>query len=389
MKKPSVSEGPGRNIGSSERRNIRIVLTGTDPNRPKGGIGIAMAGYRKALDERDLFYGLVPTFNAASPVGKWWPWLKAFSSIRSFIRKGQYEGQKIVVFAHAGPWVSILRESMILLWARICGAQTMMQLHSPHIDRYLDRWLGRALLRVAFLPVDSLCVLTPWWQRRLTEANFPRSIVIPNPLPPESERVAKKKILEFDKQPKASKQDADLRVLAMTRLTRGKSVHTVIEALPLLPENVHLLVAGSGSERSALESLAERLGVSNRVRFTGWVSGAKKSKLLEETDIFCLPSRADSFGMGFVEAMSFGKPVVAADSRAIADIVVAGKTGLLVGIEDPVDVAKAILVLKDPALRFRMGEAGITRVLKNFSSSIVGARIEAAAVSLVNGYEAV
>ena len=362
---------------------LAIILTGTDPEQVKGGIGSAVAGYRHALTERGLFGGLIPTFKSGSINGKWWPWIKAIPTLYKTIRRLRKDGRKVVVYGHAGPRFSMFRESLILLWARLWGARTMLQLHTPHIDRYLDKAYARLLMRAAFLPVDRVTVLSPWWQSRLSTGGFGATVVIPNPLSHDLEIVASRKQAQGSVAASADKPREKLTVLAMARLTRGKGVHVAVEALKYLPEHVVLRVAGDGPELTRLKALARSLGVSHRAQFLGWVSGEEKIRELEEADVFCAPSKADAFSMSVIEALSHGLPVVTVRSRAIIDLVKDGETGFVVEVDDTQAVARAIRGLDESGNRARMGAAAAKWVMKHLSADVVGKRIEEAAVRVV------
>ena len=382
---------------------MAVILTGTDPDNASSGIGSAVAGYRQALIVRGLFGGLIPTFKSGQFSGKWWPWLKAIPVLFQTIRGLKKQGTTVVVFGHAGPHISMARESLILLWARLCGARTMLQLHSAHVDRYLNRTITRWLMRAAFMPVERVAVLSPWWLRRLSESGFYGAVVIPNALPEDLESVAHRK--QGHEGSKASTRQAErqLNVLAMARLTRGKGVHIAIEALKYLPTHFVLHIAGDGPERTKLGELAQSLGVAERVKFLGWVSDQEKHRVMDAADVFCLPSRADSFGMVFVEAMAHGKPVITVSSRAISEVVVSGETGLIVDADDfesPVRrserrwdgytteiwakaIAKAIEDMEQLSVRTHMGAAGVEWVLTKFGADVIGKKIEEVAYEIV------
>ncbi len=362
-----------------------VILTGTDPATIKGGIGTAVAGYRHALIQCGVFGGLIPTFEAGSASGKWLPWLRALPALRRSIRGLRRQGRDVVVYGHAGPRLSLLRESLVLLWARANGARTMLQLHTPHMDRYMDKPWVRILLRIAFLPVDQVTVLSPWWQRRLTEGGFPGTVVVPNPLSAELEATAQRTLASAET--REDKLDAGDRVviLAMARLTRGKGIHTAVEALAHLPERFRLRVAGDGPEMQNLKDLAVELGVADRAHFLGWVSGAEKERQLSEADLFCAPSKADAFSMSMIEALCHGLPVVSVRSRAIGDLVQNGETGYLVEPDDAAGVAGAISAVARPAVRAEMGRAAAGRMLSDLSGAVVGRRIEQAANTLSDG----
>jgi glycosyltransferase involved in cell wall biosynthesis len=166
------------------------------------------------------------------------------------------------------------------------------------------------------------------------------------------------------------------RVLFVGRLVERKGVHVLLEALARLsgdPE-VQLDIVGDGPEGESLRDLADRLRIRRRVRFHGFVSSETLQAYLQCCDCLALPAvpdrKGDVEGLGVVllEAMSFGKPVIASAAGGIPDIVEHMRSGLLVEPGDPVQLAGAIdLYRRDATLRRTLAVAGRARVEERFS----------------------
>ncbi len=350
---------------------LTLILTGTDPSSRRGGIGFALPGYLRALDCAGIIWRSIPTYHPCASGGKWKPWLKAFPRLAREIFASRRRGKSVVVYSHAGAGVSLVREFFILLLSQACGALTIIQLHALDVHEYLKHSVKCRFLRLAVSPAQALAILTPWWQKLLASSGLNKSLfIIPNPLPVDWERRA-----QMRRHPKPNPDRIVL--LSLTRLVRGKGVDAVIEAMPFLPSEFELIVAGEGPQRPALQRRVQALGMENRVRFTGWVSGKDKQCLFDEADIFVLPTRYDSFGMGFLEAMANGLPVVAAEWGAIPDVVPHGRCGILVKKVEPQALAQAVLALHDLQARRRMGEEAKRWVLERFSAEMVGREIAA------------
>jgi glycosyltransferase involved in cell wall biosynthesis len=75
----------------------------------------------------------------------------------------------------------------------------------------------------------------------------------------------------------------------------------------------------------------------------GWINYEQKKTLFAEHQIFLLPSRYDSFGMGFVEAMAYGLPVVALNFQATPDVVINNQTGILCEPDNLQELAAAVM----------------------------------------------
>ena len=152
-------------------------------------------------------------------------------------------------------------------------------------------------------------------------------------------------------------------------LTAEKCVGAAVAAVGQVP-GAHLLVAGDGPERPALEVQAAR-DAPGRVRFVGVVAGAGPA--LAAADAVVLPSRTEGLPGVLIEAGLSGLPVVATAVGGVAEIVAGGETGVLVPPGD-VDALAAglrrVLGPDGPAL----GRAGRERCLARFEMGVIGAR---------------
>jgi glycosyltransferase involved in cell wall biosynthesis len=132
-------------------------------------------------------------------------------------------------------------------------------------------------------------------------------------------------------------------------------------------KKVTLLVVGSGDAESALKSKAENCGDPGAFLFVGNISDSDLLWCYRNCSAFALLSEGEGFGLVFLEAMSQGKPCVATNADAAAELVKDGVTGTLVPPRDPAAAAAALREILDnePAAR-RMGEEGRRRIHQNF-----------------------
>ena len=111
------------------------------------------------------------------------------------------------------------------------------------------------------------------------------------------------------------------------------------------------------------------------MRFHGEVSQAELSRLYDSCDLFVAPSLYESFGLIYLEAMAWGKPVIACNSGGVGEVVIHGETGILVPPADSAALAGAILrILSDNDLARRLGDSGRQRYLESFTSSAMAER---------------
>ena len=145
-------------------------------------------------------------------------------------------------------------------------------------------------------------------------------------------------------------------VLALGRLHRNKAFDVLVRALPHLP-GVHAVIAGEGPERPALEELARRAGVSDRLHLLGWRTDT--AALLAAADLLVCPSRHEPLGNVIIEAFSAARPVVAATADGPRELITPGETGILVPLEAPAALAGGIgAVLENESLAARLAAGG-------------------------------
>lgn len=162
-------------------------------------------------------------------------------------------------------------------------------------------------------------------------------------------------------------------VLTISRLEERYKGHDVmLRAFSLVLSKIpdaQWVVIGEGSLRPGLEQLARSYRVDRAVSFLGAVDDEQRDVWLRRADVFAMPSRlpaggfaGEGFGIVYLEAGAFAKPVVAGNVGGALDAVLDGETGMLVDPLDPLAVAEAVTrLLQDGALARRLGEAGQAR----------------------------
>lgn len=151
-------------------------------------------------------------------------------------------------------------------------------------------------------------------------------------------------------------------IVFVGRLEKMKGIDTLLHAFAQLKmENGKLKIIGDGSQRKNLESLAKKLGVADRVTFTGYLPTGELEKEYARAQIFCGLSRSEAYGNVFLEAQAAGCAVIGTSVGGIPDIIEHERSGLLVPPNDPKAAAKALTtLLEDDRLRDRLRESGMS-----------------------------
>ena len=159
------------------------------------------------------------------------------------------------------------------------------------------------------------------------------------------------------------------RLLSVGRIVHQKGLDLAMHALGGLKGfDWEWRIAGDGPQMAALQSLAQELGIEDRVFFLGWQAREQILESYRQANLFLFPSRHEGMPNAILEAMASGLPVIATCIAGNEELVVEGETGFLVPPEDVEALQDALKkILSDPALRQQMGGASRRRVEANYS----------------------
>jgi len=175
----------------------------------------------------------------------------------------------------------------------------------------------------------------------LPEIDPARLVVVPNTLDPD---------FALPKAPHPRPINNDLRILSVGRLTTvdvEKGFESMIRAMPLIQQHLPkatLRIVGGGDDLDRLRKLAREIDPSGAITFLGHIDDSALRAEYASCDIFALPSRKEGFGLVYLEAMSFGKPCIAARAGGAPEVVTE-EVGALVDYDDRKDIAEACLRL--------------------------------------------
>ncbi len=158
-------------------------------------------------------------------------------------------------------------------------------------------------------------------------------------------------------------------VLLVGRLVYEKGFQLALDALPAVVEhveNVRFLVAGSGTHEAALKEQAERLGLTGRGTFLGWIGDDVLHSLYAIADLCVVPSIYEPFGLVALEAMASGCPCIVADTGGLREVVPVGeRVGLRFNGGDAEHLGVMIeRLLVDETLRDRLVAEASEHVLR-------------------------
>lgn len=159
-------------------------------------------------------------------------------------------------------------------------------------------------------------------------------------------------------------------VLGLGRLADQKGFDVLLDAAPDVLRAIsstQFILAGDGPRRAELEGQARRLGVSARVRFTGFRRDT--ADLFAAAAVVAAPSRYESSGLVVLEAMIAGRPVVASDLSVLREAIDDGETGIIVPLNAERLSAALVSLLRNPDRRCAMGKLARARALQRFDAT--------------------
>jgi glycosyltransferase involved in cell wall biosynthesis len=277
------------------------------------------------------------------------------------------QGGRVAVHAHVtvrGFW----RDAALLAPAIAARCPALVELHGSGFERFYDEcdsMVGRPAIR--WLLEHAAGVLAPteslrsWVRATAREANV---VALPNP-------VATEPLVKDPCRPNL--------VLFLGHMAPDKGVFDLLEAVAaarVAVPDLRLVCAGDG-DRIAVARHAERLGIAEAVKFTGWVGPSGKRALFESAALLAAPCYDAALPVSLLEAMAAGVPVVAAKVGGIPELIVDGVSGFLVAPGDSASLGRVLKkLLTEPELGARIGVAGRESIRLRHSPERVLARLE-------------
>lgn len=237
--------------------------------------------------------------------------------------------------------------------AKILGVKILSITHLDNKYHYLKK-------------CDYVIALTKQLSDSLTDKGFPKDRIfrLPNMVHFPKTEISKVKLGK-----------ASLTIGAIGRLVKEKGFDYLIEAVAILKKrgiDVRLRIAGEGEENEALRAQISDLQLTNEVEMVGWVTD--KAAFYQSIDIFCLPSTYEPFGLVVLEAMSFGRPVVATESGGPSSIMSNLNDGILVKPANASALAVGVSeIMAQPDRALKMVDNAYVTLKTKFSEEVVGA----------------
>lgn len=172
------------------------------------------------------------------------------------------------------------------------------------------------------------------------------------------------------------------------RMKKYKNLDHLVKAFKLVKgraRDAKLILVGRGEEEARIRSLVNEMKLSD-VEFAGWVPEGEKARILQGAWCIVYTSEVEGWGMGVIEANACGTPAIAYNSKALAETIVDGETGLLIEYGDVNGLAEKLTdFIQDGGLRRRLSE-GALRYSRNFDWEKTAAQTEEYLETILSGF---
>ena len=301
----------------------------------------------------------------------------SLSGIVSFTRAAarlatlSLSGRLDLLHANMSTRGSAVRKCLLCRAAQLVGTPTVMHMHGADLHEFYRRQARpfRAFMRASLRRSSCVIVLgTVWRDFMVDEVGVPaeRVAVVPNGVPAPAPARAR-----------AEARDG-VRIVLLGRLGDRKGVPELLAALarPELRARCWQATLAGDGELERFRTEAAALGLDGRVAMPGWVDRPAAAALLDDCDLFVLPSHHEGMPLALLEALARGVPAIATPVGSNTDFLVHGQNALLVPPGDDAALADALgRLIDDPALRRRLGDAGRATFRERLDIGTVAERI--------------
>ncbi len=335
------------------------VMISTDP-AGQGGVASVVKAMLADSFSADWQIRHIVSHRAGSKVSMIWIFLLALSKL-TLLRLLHRPGIAHIHLASRG---SFSRKNLLAKWARKLGFRVILHLHGAQFDQFYHHECNTAKQqKVAdlFGLASKVVVLGDKWQHWI-KVTFPkvRDVrIIYNPGP---------------RNVHSRSASLSPTVIFLGRLGERKGVADLLKALPAVVArfpNMKLILGGDG-DLQRYRQQATSLGLSEHVKFAGWIGVEEKFSLMSSAWLFVLPSYSEGFPVGIVEAMACGVPIVASDVGGIPDAITNEQEGILIEAGNITALADALIrMLADSELAERFASNAQRKYEQNFSSQAI------------------
>ncbi len=264
--------------------------------------------------------------------------------------------------------LAFYKDGLLAIMIKLLGGKLVFHMHGKGIRNIVRKsFFKRVIYRLVFKRVDVIHLAECLFSDIEDVRDQSKTITaVANGIPPinENKVESKNEIFTF---------------IYLSNLVRSKGADILVQAAGVIPEayqkKFQVLIVGKAVDPDYVDEIKQlvALNAQNNVQLLGGMYGSDKTNELIRAHVFVFPTwyRNECFPLAILEAMSTGLPVISTDEGAIADIVDAGKTGEILHINTPEELAKIMIqYMESPEYTNKCAAASLAKFKKNYTNDI-------------------
>lgn len=336
----------------TKERSNNILTIGCQWKKPKGGIAVVLNSYSRIFPK----FNIIVNSNGKNAIANL---LQLLYSLVMTTAKLAFCRDIRIVHIHTASNNSFKRSTLFISLARFFKRKVVIHIHGGGFKEYYEK--NTSFVHKNLLKCDTIIALTQYWKEFFEGLGFENVIVVPNIV--DSPTIQERKC-----------DDGKTHILYLGLITKAKGIFDLIDTIyehkEDLKGNIVLHIGGNG-ETETLKKMIGDYSLQDIVLFEGWVSGNKKVELLNNADVFILPSYTEGLPISILEAMSYKLPVISTPVGGIPEVIKDGENGLLFTPGDKNALYQAIDKLTtEKGLREEMGEKSYKKVQPHFPGNV-------------------
>lgn len=312
------------------------------PIEDKGGIGSVIAIYKNYFTESKYISTYPSEFKSARLV----EFIKGLLSITKIML---IDKSLKIVHIHCASNGSFLRKSIVVMLSKTFGKKIILHMHGGGFKNFYQKndllkyYIRFIMNRCTYV----ICLSDEWKEFYCQTIKIKNVIAINNP-------VKIKNIIHI------KKPEKEIKILFLGKLCEEKGIFQLIEYFKSSDiasnKRFKLIICGLGESEKLYKMISDPI-LHDLIEYRGWVEGSEKENLINESDIYILPSHFEGLPMSILESMSAGKPIIATRVGGIPSIVLEKKNGWLMDV-GAFDQLNRILteIMDSPELLIKYGK---------------------------------
>lgn len=320
----------------------------------KGGIAAVISGYYGSKLEQDYDMIYVESYKDGGKLTKLFKGICGYFHFAKVLLRDRPD----IVHMHSSFGPSFYRSLPFIYMASWAKKPMINHIHGSEFDKFYTNASEqkKRLVRKAWGECDRFIVLSESWKERFSEVIPTEKMTVI-----ENYSIVKGKI---------GRSCCHNQVLFLGAINQMKGCYDMVDVIKRVAEvvpDIKMVVAGAG-EIEQVKAKAAAEGAAEYFVFPGWVRREQKERLLEESDVFFLPSYTEGMPMSVLDAMGYGLPIVTTNVGGIPRIVHEGKNGFMCEPGNTAGFAEAITqILTESNMRKNMGKHSLAIVKGHYS----------------------